>query len=333
MRRLRARGGKQVVTPGARALTNHGYAESKAWAAKQRSRPPVRDRCPLRARRAPSGGATQPAIRSSAAFGVLDGVRWSESQWNIVYDPVHLRVSFRTRASPAIKTLELGKQLGKIDGSCARPALVLDIDTGRGRRRHRAPAPLRRGDEPLAHRTQRPAHSRASYRPARRHDGRLPIRPPCQRALIKRDDLGSHADDVALAAAHDGDQRLAAVARPPARERRAAGVGLAARDAQQISRAAPQLGQVARLHDQEALAALRQRLILRRADSSGYSRCSVSSFLIRSPAAATGTSTISVGRRGVWIRGANVRTASSSASSIAGAPRPLLAAAAGSRTR
>ena len=51
-------GGKQVVTPGARALTNHSYAESVAWAAKQ-ARPPDGRRiaAALRARRAPRGDA------------------------------------------------------------------------------------------------------------------------------------------------------------------------------------------------------------------------------------------------------------------------------------
>ena len=32
-------GGKQVVTPGARALTNHRYAESAAWASRQKQPP------------------------------------------------------------------------------------------------------------------------------------------------------------------------------------------------------------------------------------------------------------------------------------------------------
>jgi choloylglycine hydrolase len=121
-------GGKQVVTPGARALTNHSYAESKAWAAKQAQPPAGAGSLPRFARAARQAAAPPAGDPVTAAFAVLDGVRWSESQWNIVYDPVHLRVSFRTRASPAIKTLELGK----LDGSCARPAAVLDIDADTG---------------------------------------------------------------------------------------------------------------------------------------------------------------------------------------------------------
>jgi hypothetical protein len=117
-------GGKQVVTPGARALTNHSYAESLAWAAKQ-AEPPAGSGSLARFARAARQAASPPGGDPvAAAFGLLDGVRWSESQWNIVYDPVHLRVSFRTRVSPGIKTLDLGK----LDGSCARPAAVLDID-------------------------------------------------------------------------------------------------------------------------------------------------------------------------------------------------------------
>jgi hypothetical protein len=118
-------GGKPVVTPGARALTNDSYAESVAYAAKQ-AQPPEGSGSLARFARAARQAATPAAGDPiAAAFGVLDGVRWSESQWNIVYDPVHLRVSFRTRVNRGIKTLDLGK----LDASCARPAAVLDIDT------------------------------------------------------------------------------------------------------------------------------------------------------------------------------------------------------------
>lgn len=117
-------GGKQVVTPGARALTNHSYAESVAWAAKQ-GRPPTGVGSLPRFARVARHAATPPSGDPvTAAFGVLDGVRWSQSQWNIVYDPVHLRVSFRTRVSRAIKTLDLTK----LDASCAQPVELLDID-------------------------------------------------------------------------------------------------------------------------------------------------------------------------------------------------------------
>jgi choloylglycine hydrolase len=118
-------GGKQVVTPGARALTNHTYAESVAWAARQKQ-PPAGAGSLERFTRAARRAAVPPAgDLVTAAFGVLDSVRWSESQWNIVYDPVHLRVSFRTRVNPTVKTLDLGK----VDASCAKPPAVVDIDS------------------------------------------------------------------------------------------------------------------------------------------------------------------------------------------------------------
>jgi choloylglycine hydrolase len=121
-------GGKQVVTPGARALTNDPYAESVAWAARQ-AQPPAGAGSLQRFTRVSRQAAAPPAgDLVTGAFSVLDGVRWSESQWNIVYDPVHLRVSFRTRANRAIKTLDLGK----LDPSCARAAALVDIDTDPG---------------------------------------------------------------------------------------------------------------------------------------------------------------------------------------------------------
>jgi len=117
-------GGKQVVTPGARALTNHTYAESVAWAAKQAQPPAGAGSLPRFARAARQAATPPGGDPVSAAFALLDGVRWSESQWNIVYDPVHLRVSFRTRVNRGIKTIDLGK----LDPSCARPVSLLDID-------------------------------------------------------------------------------------------------------------------------------------------------------------------------------------------------------------
>jgi choloylglycine hydrolase len=117
-------GGKQVITPGARALTNHSYAESIAWAAKQRQPPPGAGSLPRFARAARSAATPPAGDPVDAAFAVLDGVRWSQSQWNIVYDPVRLRVSFRTRVSRGIKVLDLGK----LDPSCAQAVALVDID-------------------------------------------------------------------------------------------------------------------------------------------------------------------------------------------------------------
>ena len=157
-------GGKQVVTPGARALTNHSYAESVAWASRSRASRPAGAGSLARFARAARHAATPPAGDPvTAAFGVLDGVRWSESQWNIVYDPVHLRVSFRTRVNRTIKTLDLGK----LDASCAQPVALVDIDTDAsgdvaGRLR-----PYDEATNRVADRAQRAPHPRASFPPAR----------------------------------------------------------------------------------------------------------------------------------------------------------------------
>jgi hypothetical protein len=116
--------GKQVITPGARALTNHTYAESAAWAAKQPQPPEGVGSLARFARAARQAAAPPGGDPVAAAFALLDDVRSSESQWHIVYDPVHLRVSFRTRVSRDVKVLDLGK----LDPSCAKPVALLDID-------------------------------------------------------------------------------------------------------------------------------------------------------------------------------------------------------------
>jgi penicillin V acylase-like amidase (Ntn superfamily) len=121
-------GGKLVVTPGAKTLTNHSYAESVAWAAKQRELPRGMGSRERFARASRQVGAPATAEPIAAAFAILDGVRSSASQWNIVYDPVHMRVHFRTRSSPAIKTLDASK----LDPSCASAVTLLDIDTDAG---------------------------------------------------------------------------------------------------------------------------------------------------------------------------------------------------------
>jgi penicillin V acylase-like amidase (Ntn superfamily) len=123
-------GGKQVVTPGVKTLTNHSYAESVAWAARQSAPPGGMGSLQRFARASRQIAAPAPAGGDpvAAAFAILDGVRSSASQWNIVYDPVHMRVHFRTRSSPAIKTLDASK----LDPSCARAVTLIDIDTDAG---------------------------------------------------------------------------------------------------------------------------------------------------------------------------------------------------------
>jgi penicillin V acylase-like amidase (Ntn superfamily) len=119
--------GKQVVSTGAKALTNHPYAVSAAFAAKAKANPGgpgSLDRF-VRASRAASAGDGDPV---AAAFRVLDDVRGPTSQWNIVYEPATLAVHFRSRTSPAIKRLDFSK----VDSSCAKEPTVVDIDAAQG---------------------------------------------------------------------------------------------------------------------------------------------------------------------------------------------------------
>jgi penicillin V acylase-like amidase (Ntn superfamily) len=119
--------GKLVVSRGARALTNHTYAESAAYAARAGDKTPdgmgSLDRFVRASRLAakPAGGAAADAW----AFHVLDSVNNGDSQWHIVYDPARLRVSFRTRGSQKVKTIELARA---VPASCGPPR-VLDVDT------------------------------------------------------------------------------------------------------------------------------------------------------------------------------------------------------------
>jgi choloylglycine hydrolase len=59
------------------------------------------------------------------AFGVLEQVRQSGTQWSIVYDVERLTVHFRTQAAPAVKSLALAS----FELSAETPCLILDIDT------------------------------------------------------------------------------------------------------------------------------------------------------------------------------------------------------------
>src|SRR5262249_23092858 len=105
-------GGKLVVTAGdklpVKALTNHTYADSLAFWKQHASAPPAgRGSLERFARAASLAGAArsaQPADLTARAFGILDSVRQGDmSQWNIVYDPVALTVSFRTHKNGRIK--------------------------------------------------------------------------------------------------------------------------------------------------------------------------------------------------------------------------------------
>lgn len=60
-------------------------------------------------------------------FKILSTLGWSGSQWSYVYDPVNLKVHFKTKDSPGIKTLDFKA----FDFSCKTPVKMLDIHFGR----------------------------------------------------------------------------------------------------------------------------------------------------------------------------------------------------------
>jgi len=139
-------GGETVVSRGARTLTNDPYARCSAALAEQdASRRAVPDgpgsleRFVRASTLARAGRARRDSVR--AAFAILDSVRQgAHSQWNIVYEPARGRVSWRTRQTPTIKSVELAR----FDASCAADVVVLDIDDKRGGNATRRFVPYRR---------------------------------------------------------------------------------------------------------------------------------------------------------------------------------------------
>ena len=121
--------GKTVVSTGARALANDRYRDSAARLAQHRGPTPPDGRgLPERFMRASLLARAPTGDPVAAAFGVLSSVSQGDySQWNIVYEPGRGRVSWRTRQSRTVKSLELGR----FDLSCAAPVAVLDIDEPR----------------------------------------------------------------------------------------------------------------------------------------------------------------------------------------------------------
>lgn len=62
--------------------------------------------------------------RGGDAFAVLDAVDNDASRWHIVYDPAHLTATWRTRANPKQKRVDLAR----FPASCGAPVEMLDID-------------------------------------------------------------------------------------------------------------------------------------------------------------------------------------------------------------
>lgn len=122
--------GKMVVTHGrdlvSKVLTNDTYQDSRAALAEHHGEKAPRGTSSLdRFVRAASLIASGKPDRK-AALAVLDSVRQgSYSKWNIVYDPMALRIVFRTASKPALKEIDL-KALA---GDCKREARMLDMAT------------------------------------------------------------------------------------------------------------------------------------------------------------------------------------------------------------
>lgn len=130
--------GELVISHGAgmpaHVLTNNSYESS--WAYAQRfdgfggilepaSGTGSKDRF-VRAGIAASTAAA-PGPHEQTAFSVLDDVSMGPySKWNIVYRPDQLQVMYRTADNRAIRVVDLGR----FDGSCGEPVMVLGIDEG-----------------------------------------------------------------------------------------------------------------------------------------------------------------------------------------------------------
>jgi hypothetical protein len=116
-----------VVTKDVRALANHSYSDSRAYAEKHRGQLPKGEGSLERFTRASTLALTPKGDLPSQAFAILDDVRQGgsdPSQWNIVYEPGKRRVWFRTRAQPRLKHVDLSA----FDPSCRASVEVLDID-------------------------------------------------------------------------------------------------------------------------------------------------------------------------------------------------------------
>jgi penicillin V acylase-like amidase (Ntn superfamily) len=130
--------GKLVVSAGkklaARALTNHSYAESLK-ALKQHKGFGGKIKVPK------GSGSLDRFVRTAwmlkkkakkmkkdpfkTAFKILDGVRSGDfTKWNMVYDPVAKKVSFRTLGHPDIRSV----RLDDFDRSCKKPVKILDMN-------------------------------------------------------------------------------------------------------------------------------------------------------------------------------------------------------------
>lgn len=113
-----------------KAFANDSYANSLgAWSAYQQSHTLPTDSSFARFIQAGTLVAAFPGWGDPEQYGfyTLSAVRQGSTQWNMVYDPqasAGPAVSFRTMATPLIKTIPLNQ----LDFACSSPRLALDLD-------------------------------------------------------------------------------------------------------------------------------------------------------------------------------------------------------------
>lgn len=117
--------GQLVVTPGPRVLANHSQARASAWAAKHAGQPRGAGSLQRYTRALRDVRSPPPGEAVAAAFRILDDVRAPRTQWNIVYDLDQLKVHFRTRAEPAIRTVSLEQGVACAGADLADPRAQL----------------------------------------------------------------------------------------------------------------------------------------------------------------------------------------------------------------
>lgn len=130
--------GKTVVRAGkklkAKVLTNHTYSESAGFL-KQHKGYGGKLKIPKSSSSLDRFVRTAWMLKKKAkkmkkdpfktAFKILDSVRMGDfTKWNIVYDPVAGKASFRTLGHPDIRSVSLGD----FDRSCKKPVRVLDMN-------------------------------------------------------------------------------------------------------------------------------------------------------------------------------------------------------------
>lgn len=111
-----------------KALTNSTYRESvSTWAQSQLDETqPKEESLPRFAMAADRTVAFEPSSSDQAvtyAFETLDAVSRDDTAWSFVFDPVDLRVHFRTNDNPRIRYLDLTA----FDFSCRTPSRLLEV--------------------------------------------------------------------------------------------------------------------------------------------------------------------------------------------------------------